>query len=56
MVQMVVKSFVSISPNISLKNLQQLDFVSEQLGWAIIDGGLWKTNDGGRTWTQDKAS
>jgi len=50
------QSFVSISPNISLKNLQQLDFVSEQLGWAIIDGDLWKTNDGGRTWTQDKAS
>ncbi|KJR47440.1 hypothetical protein UF75_2202 [Desulfosporosinus sp. I2] len=49
-------SFVSITPNISLKNLQQLDFASEQLGWAIIDGGLWKTSDGGHTWIQVKAS
>jgi len=45
-------SFESITPNIDLMNLQQLDFVSEQLGWAIIDGGLWKTNDGGHIWTE----
>jgi len=45
-------SFVSIRPNIDLKNLQQLDFVTEQIGWAIIDGGLWKTSDGGQNWTR----
>ena len=43
-------SFVCITPNISLAKLQQLDFTSEKLGWAIIDGGLWKTIDGGDTW------
>ena len=47
-------SFTSITPNIDLNNLKQLDFVSEQLGWAIIDGGLWKTNDGGHIWTEVK--
>jgi len=47
-----MQSFVAISPNIDLKNLQQLDFVSEQLGWAIIDGDLWKTSDGGHVWTE----
>ncbi len=47
-------SFVSITPNINFKNLQQLDFVSEQLGLAIIDGILWKTNDGGHIWTEVK--
>lgn len=45
-------SFVCITPNISLEKLQQLDFTSEKLGWAIIDGGLWKTIDGGHTWVQ----
>lgn len=45
-------TFVSIKPNIDLKSLQQLDFVTEQLGWAIIDGGLWKTSDGGHAWTE----
>jgi photosystem II stability/assembly factor-like uncharacterized protein len=45
-------SFVRISPNISLEKLQQLDFTSEKLGWAIIDGGLWKTMDGGHTWVR----
>jgi len=47
--------FVCITPNISLENLQQLDFTSEKLGWAIIDGGLWKTSDGGHTWTRISA-
>lgn len=45
-------SFVRITPNISLEKLQQLDFTSVKLGWAIIDGGLWKTIDGGHTWVQ----
>jgi len=45
-------SFVCITPNISLEKLQQLDFTSEKSGWAIIDGVLWKTIDGGHTWVQ----
>ncbi|MHB8077593.1 TolB family protein [Desulfosporosinus fructosivorans] len=35
-----------------MTNLIQLDFVSEQIGWGIIDGHLWKTTDGGYVWTQ----
>ena len=49
-------SLVSMTPNISLNKLQQLDFVSEQLGWAINNGDLWKTSDGGHNWVQVKAS
>ena len=38
----------------SLKNVSQLDFVSEQIGWAISSttpNSLLKTVDGGYTWT-----
>ncbi|WP_282432770.1 hypothetical protein [Desulfosporosinus sp. FKB] len=38
--------------DVLLAKLQQLDFTSEKLGWSIIDGGLWKTIDGGHTWVQ----
>lgn len=49
-----MRSFTSVNPNIDLTNLSQLDFVSNQLGWGIIDGCLWKTTDGGHVWTQIK--
>jgi len=47
-----MRSFTSVKPNIDLTNLSQLDFASEQIGWGIIDGYLWKTTDGGHVWTQ----
>jgi len=47
-----MRTFTSVKPNIDLTNLSQLDFVSEQIGWGIIDGCLWKTTDGGHGWTQ----
>ena len=47
-----MRTFTSVKPNIDLTNLSQLDFVSEQIGWGIIDGCLWKTIDGGHVWTQ----
>ncbi|MDR3602908.1 MAG: hypothetical protein P4L49_20930 [Desulfosporosinus sp.] len=45
-------SFTSVKPDIDLTKLSQLDFVSEQIGWGIIDGSLWKTIDGGYVWRQ----
>ncbi|MDR3602918.1 MAG: hypothetical protein P4L49_20980 [Desulfosporosinus sp.] len=47
-----MRSFTSVKPNIDFTNLSQLDFISEQIGWGIIDGRLWKTTDGGYVWTQ----
>ncbi|MDQ7097021.1 hypothetical protein REC12_25840 [Desulfosporosinus sp. PR] len=47
-----MRSFNPVKPDIDLTGLSQLDFVSDQMGWGIIDGSLWKTQDGGHTWTQ----
>ncbi|GAC1346419.1 MAG: hypothetical protein NVSMB27_09990 [Ktedonobacteraceae bacterium] len=45
-----------LSPAASFKNIVQLDFVSDKIGWAISlttshASSLLKTVDGGRTWT-----
>jgi len=48
--------WVKISPGGNFKNIIQLDFVSDKVGWAISStaldsSSLLKTVDGGRTWT-----
>lgn len=46
----------AISPNVSLRYVQQLDFVSVTEGWAIVmtanGSELLKTTDGGQIWTE----
>ena len=45
----------SIEPNISIKNLNEIDFVSSQDGWALMNSGvLYHTVDGGRVWEKIK--
>lgn len=47
----------SISPNISFKNLSEIDFVSPQDGWAVKNSGaLYHTVDGGRVWVKMKGN
>jgi photosystem II stability/assembly factor-like uncharacterized protein len=48
--------WIKISPGENFKNIAQLDFVSDKVGWAISStaldsSSLLKTVDGGRTWT-----
>lgn len=48
--------WIKISPGANFKNIAQLDFVSDKVGWAISStplgsSFLLKTVDGGRTWT-----
>ncbi len=48
--------WIKLSPGESFKNIAQLDFVSDKVGWAISSialdsSSLLKTVDGGRTWT-----
>ena len=48
--------WLKLSPGASFKNITQLDFVSDTVGWAISStasntSSLLKTIDGGRTWT-----
>ena len=47
----------SIIPNISFKNLNEIDFVSSQNGWALLNSGaLYHTVDGGRVWVKMKGN
>jgi photosystem II stability/assembly factor-like uncharacterized protein len=46
--------WTQLSTSESLKNVSQLDFVSDQIGWAISStpsNSVLKTVDGGHTWT-----
>ena len=48
--------WLKLSPSASFKNIAQLDFISDTVGWAISSttansSSLLKTIDGGRTWT-----
>jgi hypothetical protein len=48
--------WTKLSPNGSFKNIVQLDFISDTVGWAIsstapASSSLLKTVDGGQTWT-----
>ncbi|MFL5662230.1 MAG: WD40/YVTN/BNR-like repeat-containing protein, partial [Ktedonobacteraceae bacterium] len=48
--------WTKLSPGGSFKNIVQLDFISDTVGWAIsstapASSTLLKTVDGGRTWT-----
>jgi len=50
------KRWLKLSPAAVFKNIAQLDFVSDKVGWAISlttsqASSLLKTIDGGRTWT-----
>ena len=50
------KRWLKLSPGAIFKNIAQLDFVSDKVGWAISQttsqaSSLLKTVDGGRTWT-----
>ncbi len=44
--------WTAVQPNISLQNTTELDFVSAQTGWAVVNGSLLATSNGGQTWTQ----
>lgn len=51
------QSWQSVSPGADLKGLQQLDFISPNEGWAVLekDNGAYvvlRTKDGGHTWKQ----
>lgn len=50
-----MRTFIPVATGLDLLNLSQLDFISPSTGWAIIDGNLWKTKDGGHTWKQTAA-
>ena len=44
------QSWSPVKSKNGLQKVTQLSFVSDQLGWALGDGGLLKTTDGGATW------
>jgi photosystem II stability/assembly factor-like uncharacterized protein len=49
--------WMKLTPGANFQNIQELDFVSDSVGWAIGTTAsdtyiLLKTIDGGRTWTQ----
>jgi photosystem II stability/assembly factor-like uncharacterized protein len=46
-----VESDLKFDPNAE-HNLTQIDFISEQAGWAVTPSGLFVTTDGGKTWTE----
>jgi photosystem II stability/assembly factor-like uncharacterized protein len=55
------KHWMQLSPSANFKNIAQLDFVSDTIGWAIstkapASSTLLKTVDGGRTWTPISSS
>ena len=43
-------TWTAITPDTELAGITHLCFVSPQVGWAVIDGTILKTADGGRTW------
>ncbi len=44
------QTWTQLKPNYDLSGVTQIDFVSDQLGWAIGKGFFIKTADGGKTW------
>lgn len=50
------QTWSSFTPNISLKQVSQLQFTSSKDGWALTQSGsLYRTIDGGHTWTKPKS-
>lgn len=45
------RRWIRVNPNVSLKGISKLDFITPDEGWAIVHGGLLKTTDGGKIWT-----
>jgi len=45
-------SFEELSKNEILKGIKTLDFVTNQIGWAIGDNSFIKTTDGGKNWNK----
>ncbi|MFL0268076.1 WD40/YVTN/BNR-like repeat-containing protein [Candidatus Clostridium radicumherbarum] len=45
-------SFEELSQNEIFKGIKTLDFISNQIGWAIGDNFFIKTIDGGKNWTK----
>ena len=37
------RTWTTVTPNIDLQDLTQIDFVSDQTGWAVVNGTLMKT-------------
>lgn len=49
------QAWTSFTPNISLKNVSTIQFVSSTNGWAVMSmGELYRTTDGGHTWVRMK--
>ncbi len=46
------KTWQQVTPNVSLKGITQLQFISDKVGWATGGGAIVKTTDGGATWTK----
>ena len=47
------ENWISIYPNIDLNNTYYIQFISAEIGWAILDE-VYKTIDGGKTWERVK--
>jgi photosystem II stability/assembly factor-like uncharacterized protein len=41
----------SVKPNLSLKQISQLNLRHDGMGWVLINGKIMSTSDGGQTWT-----
>ncbi|QSO48637.1 WD40/YVTN/BNR-like repeat-containing protein [Alicyclobacillus mengziensis] len=47
------QAWIILQPNISLKGVNELDFITQTDGWALTTSGfLYHTTDGGYTWTK----
>lgn len=44
-------SWGTLTPNIKLNRTSFMDFISSKTGFALVDGTLFKTSDGGKTWS-----
>lgn len=46
------RNWTAVKPDRRLKDVRALEFVSDKTGWAIGEGLLLKTADGGHTWAE----
>ena len=44
--------WTQVQPNMSLQGVTDLDFVNLSDGWAVVNGQLLRTTDGGSTWAK----
>lgn len=44
--------WTQVQPDLSLQGVSDLDFISPMDGWAVVNGHLLRTTDGGATWAK----